>query len=212
MAAGLGAAVASAVMLVVMARFTLPLESLRDLLVAELRLLDGFSLPGASSLSVFTFTLLNIFMIGMLSASRFPFLLRHLRALPLSGARIIALMVAGPAAVWSTLWLLVIALHIVAIGSMPATLHIPFLVTISGLNAVLQAVDLRANAAVRAIVTGFGVGGVVLVSQITVPAAWTLLLGASLFAGAALVNRSSLARSATYRRRTVQVGILQVPV
>jgi hypothetical protein len=140
-------------------------------------------------------------------ATRFPLILRHLRALPVKAARLNALLVAWPALIWVTAWAGGTLLHYVALGHRPVRPHAPAIAALIGICALVQAISLRFSTVTRLMVFASAAGLVPFAGLIPGPPPTILIvLGAACLIAAAVVNHSALATSGTYRALPLPIG------
>jgi hypothetical protein len=186
---GAGLAFLSVLAAMVIARFTPSRDILADLVRTELRFLDGtFAAPASTGLDALGALIWYGFFIGSLAA-RFPAMLRHLRVLPISAARM-NLLSAG---------LILFGAASLVLGEIvPA--RMPVLLALAGLSALAGALTLRVTGIQRIFLLCVAVGLVPILHAFPVPQSSTLaLVGAGALALAAVLNHITLRRSSTYR-------------
>jgi hypothetical protein len=164
--------------------------------------LDRVMLSPSSILLPFeAFILLIGFAIFVASlVARFPAMLRHLRALPVGAARLNALLVLWPAAIWLVAWTGWLSLHYLVLGADIPSYHVDVLLGVIGVSAIVQAMALRFSGFLRAVVFVSSILAFVpglLFVDAPPPAAFAAI-GAGLIAGAVMLNVRSLARKSTY--------------
>jgi hypothetical protein len=196
---GAGLAFLSVLAAMAIARFTPSRDILADLVRTELRFLDGtFAAPASTGLDALGALIWYGFFIGSLAA-RFPAMLRHLRVLPISAARMNLLLVCWPIAVWLSAGLILFGAASLVLGEIvPA--RMPVLLALAGLSALAGALTLRVTGIQRIFLLCVAVGLVPILHAFPVPQSSTLaLVGAGALALAAVLNHITLRRSSTYR-------------
>jgi hypothetical protein len=203
---GVGMAASLGLVIVLLSRLAESPGAVADLVRAELLLLDGAGAPAFESAEFLALMLWGGLFFASVSA-RFPSLMRHLRVLPIGGARLNAMLVAWPALIWLTVWLLVVALRYLVIGRGATWLSVALAVVMTGLSALVQALMLRLPM-LRTLVLPAAFLAVLLVRVFIAPSSVELaLLGVAALAAAAIINRTAFRRSATYRIRPTVFGV-----
>ena len=129
---------------------------------------------------------------------RFPDLMRHLRALPLSTFRIIVLVVAWPSGVWLAVWAVLLVLS-ATVGEGVRTLHPALWIEMVGLSALSQALSLSVARRYKWILFTAPAWFVLLLQGVSAaPTFLGLVLAIAALAGAVLLTRAALAHSSTY--------------
>lgn len=151
--------------------------------------------------------LLSYALFASAMATRFPLMLRHLRTLPLGAVKLNVLLVCWPAVIWVTAWTLGTALHYVVIGHLPTRPHSLTVAALIGVCALAQAISLRLSTVTR--LTNFAtVAGLIpFAGLVAAPSLAILaLIAAVSLTGAVALNRSALARGATYQALPLPIG------
>lgn len=174
-------------------------QDLAALLRLELGRLDGvMPLPGEGADPFLVLVLFAGFAATI--AARYPALMRHLRVLPLGTVRLQALLVAWPAAIWLTLWLVFITLHYLFVGAMVHSLHLPAFIGLAGISALAMASSLRLSGPQNLIAFSLLLVIVPMLLFVGFPPAWvSVATGLAAFTGATALNRAALGRNVTYR-------------
>ena len=140
-------------------------------------------------------------------ATRFPLMLRHLRALPFGAFKLNALLVAWPALIWVTAWIAGASLHYLVLGHGPTRFHGPAIVALVGLCALAQAISLRFSTITRLMVFASGAGLVPFAGLVPgLPPAALGLVGVSAILAAVALNHAALARNTTYKAVPLPLG------
>jgi hypothetical protein len=79
---------------------------------------------------------------GLPAVQHLPMVVRHLRVLPISAARVVVTLIARRAVGWLAVWLVLMAVHATVRG-FPASLRVDWLVVAIGVDSVLHAAQLR---------------------------------------------------------------------
>lgn len=143
-------------------------------------------------------------------SGRFPELIRHLRALPISGAKMTALIVGWPAAVWVMIWAVLLLLS-ATIGEGVRALHPALWIQVVGLSSLSQALTLWWGDRFKWLFYSSPLWLMPLFQAMsrTHPVIGTTLAAAGLVLAAALTRRA-LSHSATYTNRPLPYAAPQV--
>jgi hypothetical protein len=190
----------SALFVFVAARVTQSPEGLTGLLRSALLRLDEGRVSPEPAGGLDAFILLIGFAVFVTSLiARFSAMLRHLRVLPLGGARLNTLLLAWPAAVWLIAWTGLLTLHYAVLGQGVASYHADALLGLIGVSAIVQSLTLRLSRYLRTLTLALLL--VIVPLQLfldTPPPAVSVAIGLGGFAVAAVLNRRALARRSTY--------------
>jgi hypothetical protein len=145
----------------------------------------------------------------IVQASRFGEIIRHLRVLPLSAARINITMLAWPLVLWTFIWCGLLGLHALMSSGEIESLRLGYFALLVGISAFAKAVTLRWGPSASA----WGVLVIPLIPMMNIASTtagdslWLGAGGAAAFAGAAALNAYTLARGSAYafRKRTALV-------
>jgi hypothetical protein len=143
--------------------------------------------------------------------SRFPFIMRHLRVLPVSAFRLNVLLVLWPALMLLTVWVGLVGLHSVVLGRPVESLQPAWLVALIGSSAIARAVHLRWPGSGVWAGTLWICAGPALRLLNGPSSAVLVILGLGGIAAAAALNHATLLRSSTYRRKASAFGIFAAP-
>ena len=165
----------------------------------ELGRIDGASLPPGEGADPFAVIIL-VACFAAAIAARFPAMMRHLRALPIGTARLQALLIAWPIAIWAHNWIVFFVLHYLLVGERVHSLHGAAFIGVSGISALVVAISLRQSGPQQNFVFSSLLVAVPMLLFVGFPPAWMSACGGicGLVAAAAL-NRAALRRSSTYR-------------
>ena len=182
-------------------------EELAALLRLELQRFDGVMPPPLEGADPFMVLVLLGCFAGTIAA-RYPSMMRHLRVLPFGTARLQALLVAWPAAIWLNGWVAFIALHYLFVRQGVTSLHVPAFIGLAGISALVVALSLRLSGPQHGVAFGSLILFVPMLLFVGFPPAWMSACGGVLgFIAAVALNRSALRRSATYRHSGMPVAL-----
>ena len=200
-------AVGGALIVMVMAGVVQDRSFLRQFLHDALRIADSGGVS-RNDVGYVAFNLLIWYaLFASATATRFPLMLRHLRVLPFSVTRLNALLVAWPALIWITAWVVGTGLYYAVVGHAPTRPHVPTIVALTGICALVQAISLRFSTVTRLMNFATGAGLVPFAGLINAPPPAILtLFGVATLAAAAAINRSALARNSTYKAAPLPIG------
>jgi len=141
--------------------------------------------------------------------SRFPEIIRHLRVLPVGALRLNLLLVLWPALMVLTIWMALLALHLAVLGTPVGSLRPGLFLALVGASAIARSVTLRWPRLSSWFFIFVISGGPMVRMVDDISAWWFVALGLAGIAAAAVLNHSTLTRSATYRTRTPKQAAMQ---
>jgi len=135
---------------------------------------------------------------GASVAAPFLDLIRHLRVLPISTTKLVALLVAWPAAIWMFVWAVLLGLGAIFAAS-SRDLHLELWIQLVGLSALARSFSLWMAARHRWLFYSSPVVFVPVFRLVhATGAGWGVVLAFGLIAGAVLLTLAALHRNSTY--------------
>lgn len=149
-----------------------------------------------------------LIMFLLAGAARFGFMIRHLRVLPLRPVQMNALLVAWPAGVLLPAWAALMGAYVLVVQQPVTSLSLGVLLSLIGLSALTRSITLRWQPMFAALVPIVAIMGVLSGMPLSGPPPAVLAVTGTVgLIAAALLNRGTFRRSATYRRPTVAIGL-----
>jgi hypothetical protein len=139
---------------------------------------------------------------------RFGFMIRHLRVLPMRPLQLNTMLVVWPAGVLVPVWAALMVAYLL-VSQQPVTrLSLGVLLSLIGLSALARSITMRWQPMFMALVVVVAFMGVLSGIPLSGPPAPVLAVtGIAGLIAAALLNRDTLRRSATYRRPAMAIGL-----
>jgi hypothetical protein len=149
---------------------------------------------------------LGLFVVA--GVARFGFMIRHLSVLPLRPLHLNALLVAWPAAILVPAWAALLLVYVTVVRQPVTSLSLGVLLSLIGLSALTRSITLRWEPMSMALVPIVAVAGVLSGLPLSGPPPAVLAVTGTVgLIAAALLNRGSFRRSATYRRPRMAIGL-----
>jgi hypothetical protein len=149
---------------------------------------------------------LGLFVVA--GVARFGFMIRHLSVLPLRPRHLNAVLVAWPAVVMVSAWAALLLIYVTVVRQPVTSLSLEVLLSLIGLSALTRSITLRWQAMTVALVPIVAVVGVLSGLPLSGPPTPVLAVAGTVgLIAAALLNRGTFRRNATYRRPRMAIGL-----